>query len=242
MHSAGALPRKVQLTLASLGFLLCTPTLLLAAQLIGDRTPKLQGQELINALKQGGYVIYFRHGATNKFGEADVPETDLANCEIQRNLSPEGVAQTKDIGAAFRRHRLPIGDVYTSPYCRCVDTAMHIFGKAQKADFLHFAIHTTESRRQTITQTLRDKFAEAPQPGMNTGIVSHTANLMGAVQIFPSPEGVAHIFKPEGKGNFSYVGVMAPEAWLAEETIVAKADTEEQGWFDRLTQWVRNLF
>jgi phosphohistidine phosphatase SixA len=237
------MPRqKVLLSLLSLSFLLCIPAGLLAAELIGDRTPKLQGQELIKALQEGGYVIYFRHGATNTFGEANVDEKDLDNCEIQRNLSPAGVAQTQEIGAAFKHYRIPIGEVYASPYCRCVDTARNIFGKAKKSDFLYFAIHTTESKRQAITQMLRDKLAEPPQPGMNTGLVSHTANLMGAIQIFPSPEGVAHVFKPEGNGKFSYVGMMSPEAWTAKETLVAKADTAEQGWFGRLGQWLRRLF
>jgi hypothetical protein len=34
-----------------------------------------------------------------------------------------------------------VGDVYSSPYCRCVDSAHNIFGKAQKSPALHFAIH-----------------------------------------------------------------------------------------------------
>jgi hypothetical protein len=47
-------------------------------------------------------------------------------------------------------------------------------------------------------------------------MVSHTANLQEAVGIWPKPEGVAHVFKPTGDGNFSYVGMVMPEVWAQE--------------------------
>src|SRR5262245_11440831 len=114
--------RKLIYRLASLVVVLM-PGVLFAAQLVGDTTPKLSGQALVNSLRKGGYVIYFRHGQTTKIGEKDVDDKELENCAIQRNLSQEGEAQTKGIGVAFKKLHIPVGAVYSSPYCRCMDSA-----------------------------------------------------------------------------------------------------------------------
>jgi len=235
--------RQLQQCATSLLFLLSTPGLLLAAQLVGDTTPKLSGQVLINALQKGGYVIYFRHGLTNDIGEKDVEDKNLDDCAIQRNLSKEGQDQTRAIGAAFSKLRIPVGEVYASPYCRCLDTAKNIFGKGQKSRALHFAIHLDNAERATVTTQFLDLLGTVPAPGTNTALVSHTANLQEAVGIWPKPEGVAYIFKPEGDGQFSYVGVMLPEAWMQEATLVADIAQEagEQGWFSTFKRWFRNL-
>lgn len=218
------------------------PGLLWASQFIGDTTPKLQGQELLKALQKGGYVLYFRHGPTSNFGEKDVEDKDLDNCAVQRNLSPEGQEQTKAIGAAFKKLHIPVGEVYSSPYCRCLDTARNIFGKAEKSKALHFAIHLQTNDRATITAQLLRLLSTPPAPGSNIALVSHTANLQEAVGIWPKPEGVAHIFKPEGNGQFSYVGVMLPEDWVAGASQAAHvASDANDGWLSSLKRWFRNL-
>lgn len=197
-------------------FALSGPGLVFAGELTGDTQPRLAGTALARELQKGGYVIFFRHGSTVEFSEKDVTDANLDNCQIQRNLSEEGRAQTRQIGEAFRRLQIPIGDVYSSPYCRCLETAKNIFGKAEKSKALHFAIQLRPADRAMVTTQLLNMLATPPRPGTNTGLVSHTANLQEAVGIWPKPEGVAHVFKPEANGEFSYVGVMMPEGWRAE--------------------------
>ena len=224
--------------------LLSMPGVLFAAQLVGGTTPKLSGQGLINELQKGGYIIYFRHGTTSDFGEKDVEDKVLNDCAIQRNLSAEGQAQTKEIGAAFRNLHIPIGAVYSSPYCRCLDTAKNIFGKGEKSPALHFAIQLDNAKRVNVTEQLLDLLGTMPTPGTNVAMVSHTANLQEAVGIWPKPEGVAHIFKPEGKGQFSYIGMMLPEAWGQEASLagVGTSASGEKGWFKRIRGVLGNLF
>jgi hypothetical protein len=48
----------------------------------------LSGPELVRALQQGGFVIYLRHGATQR-DQQDAERIDLERCETQRNLSYE---------------------------------------------------------------------------------------------------------------------------------------------------------
>lgn len=239
MTGSSARIRKM-MQCATVLFLLGAPVPLPAGQLLGDTSPKLSGPALIKELQKGGHVIYFRHGITSNFGEKDVADSDLADCARQRNLSDAGQAQTKAIGAAFKTLQIPIGTVHASPYCRCLDTARNVFGKAAESKALHFAIHLRHLDRVRVTQELLDGLATKPSPGTNTVMVSHTANLQEAVGIWPKPEGVAHIFKPLDDGNFSYVGVMQPEAWEVE---AARSSGQPWGggWFSALTQWFWNL-
>lgn len=225
--------RTISRCLALCLALLAAPGTLSAGQLTGDTSPKLSGGELIKELQKGGYVIYFRHGITSDRGEKDVADADLEDCARQRNLSDAGQAQTKDMGAALKALGIRAGEVYSSPYCRSVDTARNMFGKATKSKALHFAIQLRSAERATVTTQLLDLLATVPAPGTNTALVSHTANLQEAVGIWPKPEGVAHVFKPRGDGTFSYVGMMAPEGWMAEAKKTSP-DSAQAGWLDRL--------
>jgi phosphohistidine phosphatase SixA len=235
MNDATSKTGTIMRCAAALFLLLSAPGIVSAGQLTGDTSPKMSGPELVKELQKGGYVIYFRHGITAESGEKDVVDADLDDCAKQRNLSDAGQAQTKGIGGAFRVLKIPAGEVYSSPYCRSVDTARNIFGKAVKSRALHFAIQLRSADRAVITAQLLDLLAKVPPPGTNTALVSHTANLQEAVGIWPKPEGVAHIFKPHGDGTFSYVGIMQPEAWLAEAKKSPDAGQASPGWFD----WIR---
>lgn len=179
----------------------------------GDTNVKLTSAKLFDKIAQGGYVIYFRHAATDKVGEKTVPKDKLSDCSSQRNLSTKGRQQAKNINIAVLKKKIPIGQVFSSPYCRCVDTAQLAFGKVEKSDALHFAIHLPKSERGTISGELRVMMGTSPDKNTNTVIVSHTGNLKHAVGIWPKSEGDAHIFKPETNGNFSYLGYIGIDDW-----------------------------
>ena len=66
----------------------------------------LAGKTLIAALRQGGYVIYFRHAAT----DMTQTDSDLSRCETQRNLNAQGRADARVIGAAFQTLGIPVPD------------------------------------------------------------------------------------------------------------------------------------
>jgi len=236
------MPRRTWLPLIIALF--CLPSLVGAAELVGGIEPQMKEDELLQLVKQGGYVIYFRHGATTKTGEKTVEKQDLGNCAIQRNLSAEGRELTKQMGQAIKHLQIPIGAVYNSPYCRCVDTAKNLFGKSKNSDALHFAIHTTRVQSEESTQQLLEMLATPTASGKNTAIVSHTANLKAAVGILPRPEGVAHVFKPEGGGKFSYLGLIMPDTWITSQPsgVASDEDSKGEGWFSSIGRWFSSLF
>ena len=52
----------------------------------------------------------------------------LHDCRTQRNLSDEGRAHARQVGEAFRAQGVPVAQVLSSPWCRCLETARLAFG------------------------------------------------------------------------------------------------------------------
>ena len=91
--------------------------------------PLLEERELIEALQEGGLVILMRHMSTDSFVPGEGTHDDR-DCASQRNLDERGRREARDVGAAFKSLGIQVGTVWTSPYCRCVDTGKLAFGKA----------------------------------------------------------------------------------------------------------------
>jgi phosphohistidine phosphatase SixA len=172
----------------------------------------IDGAQLVEALRAGGYVLYFRHGATN-MSTRDSDRTSLANCATQRILSDEGRRQMTDIGKQFQRLHIPVGTVLASPYCRTIDTAKLAFGKVTIEPELEHTVTATEALTRQRAAALSKLLAAMPRAGTNTVLAGHTGNLQEATGIWPSPEGVAIVFKPDGKGASSYVATVGPSNW-----------------------------
>ena len=93
----------------------------------------MSGQQLLSALRKGGYVIYFRHTSTD-FSRDDSRSKSDEDCDNQRPLTDKGREEARQIGAAFRELKIPVSQVLASPRCRTMETAMLAFGRADKAD------------------------------------------------------------------------------------------------------------
>lgn len=172
----------------------------------------LSGAELVRALRNGGYVIYFRHAATDH-SRADNDRANLENCDQQRTLSRKGLDQARAIGRAFTTLGIPVARVESSPYCRCLETGKLAFGEVLVSDMLSSAISQSRAETDRSAAALRARLGEHPPLGTNTVLVSHTANLKEATGIWPDPEGVAIVFRPHETTGFSFVAKVLPEQW-----------------------------
>ncbi len=70
----------------------------------------------------GGPVLLMRHAQTDP-GVGDPPGFVLARCATQRNLSPEGRAQARALGATLATLGLRPTALRSSRWCRCLHTA-----------------------------------------------------------------------------------------------------------------------
>lgn len=179
-----------------------------AAQQSGSLTP----QELVALLQQGGYVLYARHAATDH-SQSDQDLSDLRRCALQRNLSEQGKRESMEMGAAFKRLDIKVDEVFSSPYCRCVDTAQIAFGRYKIVDEMRATFFTNEEETKQLIAFLRMQLSKMPRDGHNTVLVGHTANLQDLTEVWPKPEGVAHVFRPLGEAGFEHLGRITPTDW-----------------------------
>ena len=180
-------------------------------------------RDFIPTLKKGGYVIYMRHTATDHTQE-DVQPVNLKDCTTQRMLSETGRKQARWIGQAFRDMNIPIHEIHSSPFCRCIETAQLSFGAPQVNDSLYFVMSLTREEREKKSRILNELLHKIPPGGTNEVIVAHTANLQEAIGIWPKPEGVIHIFKSDDNHSFSEIYAVLPETW---KTITRKSGKDE---------------
>ena len=87
--------------------------------------------QLITSLKQGGYVLVFRHTATDD-SQKDVYPFRFDDMSAQRQLSEKGRDMARQIGSAVKELAIPIGDVITRRLNRAVEAGMLISGRDSK--------------------------------------------------------------------------------------------------------------
>ena len=98
-----------------------------------DPAYALNGRPLLDALRKGGYTLYFRHTSTD-FSKLDGAMKNYSDCANQRMLAEKGRDEARLIGKAIADLKIPVGEVLASPYCRTMETATLMFGRATGAN------------------------------------------------------------------------------------------------------------
>ncbi len=199
----------------------CLPVLVLVIALTAcgaaadpePRTSERLGPvELVEALREGGYVIYFRHTATDQSQE-DKHKTDVSRCDGMRNLTDEGREQARAIGRAFRELDIPVGEVLASEYCRTRETAQLAFGVFEREPRLTgFPAEDPPGPYEKRVRTTQALLATPPPDGRNTVLVAHVRNLEAAAELEVA-EGEAAVFEPLGGTRFRYTGRIPVSVW-----------------------------
>ena len=99
--------------------------LILILGLLKFQTNVFSSDKIINQLKSGGNIIFIRHAIAP--GNGDPDNFDLKDCSTQRNLSKNGIEQSKKIGEFFKDNKIKVEKVLSSEWCRCKDTAKFAF-------------------------------------------------------------------------------------------------------------------
>lgn len=179
---------------------------------------KLGDAELLAALRQGGHVIFFRHAETEKdYADQASPTLVLGDCSTQRTLSETGWQDARAIGESFEALAIPVGEVFASQYCRAWQTADLAFGQYEQVPGLNFA-KAEEYTPEQVAQMragIMPYLTEVPAAGLNTIVVGHDDVFEAASGIYPEPQGIGFVLKPDGQGNFEILAKLAPDQWAA---------------------------
>ncbi len=192
---------------SSLAFVLVVSFLGLAST--GVQAQLGDQDRLIEALQQGGNVVYMRHADTT--GEPLDRTFDLTNRELQRNLSEAGRVQAVAIGAAIERLELKVGHVATSPVFRARDSAELAFGAERvEIDSWLIADDFATSGYGAHISMLRQYLSTPPGEG-NTWLIGHVIPISIATSSEISranfPEGAAAVFRPDNN-QFQLIGIL----------------------------------
>ncbi|OOG23143.1 histidine phosphatase family protein [Thioalkalivibrio denitrificans] len=186
-------------------FWLCMVLVALSAWTTAAQADTLERDALLESLRDGGLVIYWRHAITDR-SQRDRDFSDMTRCELQRNLSEAGRAQARAMGEALIALGVPLGEVISSPFCRNIDTAELAFGRYRIEEDLFNWPPAPPGRKPQLISALREMLATPPpDPDTNTVLVGHNLNIRQAADV-RLEEGDMGIFQPLGDDGFRHLG------------------------------------
>jgi phosphohistidine phosphatase SixA len=187
---------------------------LLAAGCGGAAAPateeRLDPVQLVEALQEGGLVVYLRHTETDRSKEDD-SVVDFDDCSTQRNLNDAGREHARTIGRAFRELEIPVDEVVASEYCRTRETGELAFGSVELEPGLTGFPNRGEPTYERRVARTRELLGEDAGDG-NRVLVAHIKNIEAAAGV-SIEEGELAVFEPLGGTDFRHLGDIPPSAW-----------------------------
>lgn len=162
--------------------------------------------DLWAALRRGEAVAVMRHAVAP--GTGDPASFRLDDCSTQRNLSEEGRAQARAIGARFRAHGIDRAKVYSSQWCRCLETARLLeLGPVEPMAALNSFFR---DRGQGPAQTAEVLELLAARPSEDSIVlVTHQVNVTALTEVFPQ-SGEVVVARPNEDGGLDVLGRIPP--------------------------------
>jgi len=137
--------------------------------------------ELANKLQDGTHVLLMRHADAPGYG--DPKNYQISQCSTQRNLGDLGRKQAKTIGDWLSKQGIQQAKVYSSPWCRCVDTATLLNkGEVKKELALgSFFDDMSQAKKQTEELTKFIAVERKQSPNIPIIMVTHHVNIQSYV-------------------------------------------------------------
>ncbi|NJM33772.1 MAG: histidine phosphatase family protein [Rhodomicrobium sp.] len=186
------------------------PAILFAASLLAVAVLPARGassaEDLWNALRQPDHFALMRHATAPGTGDPD--NFRLGDCSTQRNLSQGGREQARRTGEAFRAKGLSFAAVYSSAWCRCLDTARLLgFGEPQVLASLN-SFFEDRSAGPAQTRRLRSEI-QAMDLSRPVMFVTHQVNVTALSGVYPRSGEIVVMRRMPG-GGLETLGSLRP--------------------------------
>jgi phosphohistidine phosphatase SixA len=173
----------------------------------------LQGHALVEALQKGGYVIVMRHTSSPR----EVPDKKSANpdnTKPERQLDAEGRSTAIAMGKALRDLKIPVGEVFTSPTYRALETVKYAqLGTPHPVDELGDNGQSMAGGTEAQAAWLRKAVSQFPSR-TNTILVTHFPNIRSAFpQLTDVADGEALVYGPDGRAGAKLLARIKIEDW-----------------------------
>src|SRR6267378_2652281 len=170
---------------------------------------ELAPAQLLSELLKGGYVLYFRHAATD-LSQNDERMKTYEDCANQRNLIDRGRSDARAAAAAIRHLGIPVARVLASPFCRTVETAQLLFGRAEKMEEVRGGPSAPAGSERYAA--LRKILATPVRVGSNLAVVSHGNPFYSVAGPPYLAEGEAAVIRPLG-ADFQVIARIRIDSW-----------------------------
>ncbi len=131
--------------------------------------------DLSRVMHGGDHVLLVRHAYAP--GTGDPAGFRPGNCATQRNLSDEGREQARAMGDWLRESGIGRARVYSSEWCRCVETAVLMdLGRVTPLAALNSFFQRPEEREPTV-EALKDFLATQPAKAGPLVLVTHQVTI-----------------------------------------------------------------
>ena len=152
-------------------------------------------QAVWQALRSGDGIAMIRHALAP--GTGDPANFDVNDCSTQRNLSDEGREQAQEIGKLFKDSGMSEVRLFSSQWCRCLETAeLMALGAVTPQPLLNSFFRNRENGdKQTsdLQQWLSQREKVADQPLV---LVTHQVNITGLTGVYPASGEIVVIRHP----------------------------------------------
>ena len=174
----------------------------------------MSGRDLVDALRQGGYVLVVRHASSPR----DTPDEKTArsdNVNRERQLDDAGRAAAAAMGQALRELKIPIGEVFSSPTYRAMETVRmaRLENPTRQAELGDLG-RSMQGVTEVEGRWLREKASQVPPAG-NTLMVTHSPNITRAFggATADVADGETLVFRPSGAGSAELIARIRIDEW-----------------------------
>jgi phosphohistidine phosphatase SixA len=131
----------------------------------------------VSSPKSTGYVLLLRHSIAP--GVGDPANFKIGDCSTQRNLSEEGRAQARAIGAWLKSKKIRIARVESSRWCRSIETAKLMdIGKVKQNPNLDSLFNSDNPIADPRTAATREQIIKHRNKQGLLVLVFHQINIM----------------------------------------------------------------
>ena len=135
-----------------------------------------------------GTVLFMRHALAPGFGDPD--HFFVNDCSTQRNLNETGRAQARSIGAKLAKADIKFSAVYSSYWCRCLETAQLLgLGAVTPFDGLNSFFQNHAPRDATLAKLLEKLESLSPSAPASL-MVTHAVTIRAITGLSVASGGV----------------------------------------------------
>ena len=159
--------------------------------------------DLVKQMKSGGHILMIRHAYAP--GSGDPVHFKIGDCATQRNLDNRGRTQARAIGDWLRSKGIKDANVYSSQWCRCLETAKLLdLGPVSELQALNSFYELPQDREPNI-EALRSFIENLSTDGELIIWVTHYVTILDITgEGVSSGEGI--VLKLKGGGAYDVIG------------------------------------